>query len=220
MASTPMTYLAMVNKILTRMRENRVGSLSGASEYVQLVQLLVKESVDEVETAWSWNCLNNTVPLTLVGGTHTYSLPDLGDTFIVDTVWNDTKNYPINYPVTSDYINSQFGSTVTSAPANCGIYGVDSNGDPQLRFYPTPTDADTVTVYVKRNSTYTGADGDVILCPWMPVYLCTLWKAISERGEDGGLTLEEAYMNYQNILGSYIARDAALGHTNTVWYAD
>ena len=71
MASTPMTYLAMVNKILTRMRENRVGSLSGASEYVQLVQLLVKESVDEVETAWSWNCLNNTVPLTLVGGTHT-----------------------------------------------------------------------------------------------------------------------------------------------------
>jgi len=220
MASTPMTYLATVNKILTRMRENRVGSLSGASEYVQLVQLLVKEAVDEVETAWSWNSLNTTVPLTLVGGTHTYSLSDLGDSFIINSVWNDTKNYPINFPVTSDYINNQFGSTTSNAPSACGIYGVDTNGDPQLRFYPTPTDADSVTVYVKRNSIYTGADSDEILCPWEPVYLCTLWKAISERGEDGGLNLEEAYMNYQNILGSYIARDAALGHTNTVWYAD
>ena len=220
MASTPMTYLALVNKILTRMRENRVGSLSGASEYVQLVQLLVKEAVDEVETAWSWNSLNTTVPLTLVGGTHTYSLSDLGDSFIVNSVWNDTKNYPINFPVTSDYINNQFGSTTSNAPSACGIYGVDTNGDPQLRFYPTPTDADSVTVYVKRNSIYTGADSDEILCPWEPVYLCTLWKAISERGEDGGLSVEEAYMNYQNILGTYIARDAVLGHTNITWFVD
>ena len=220
MSSTPMTYLAMVNKILLRMRENQVSSLSGASEYVQLIQFLVKESVDEVETAWSWNSLNTTVPLTLVGGTHTYSLPDLGDTFIVSSVWNETKANPIDYPVTTDYINNQYGANTSSAPATCGIYGVDSNGDPQLRFYPTPSDADTVTVYVKKNSSYTGVDGDIILCPWMPVYLCTLWKAISERGEDGGLNLEEAYMNYQNILGSYIARDAALGHTNTIWYAD
>ncbi len=119
MASTPMTYLAMVNKILTRMRENRVGSLSGASEYVQLVQLLVKEAVDEVETAWSWNCLNTTVPLTLVGGTHTYSLSDLGDTFIVNSVWNDTKNYPINFPVTSDYINNQQPTQQPTTDGGC-----------------------------------------------------------------------------------------------------
>jgi hypothetical protein len=220
MASTPTTYLALVNKILLRMREQRVGSLSGASDYVQLIQLLVKEAVDEVETAWSWNCLNTTVPLTLVGGTSTYSLPDLGDSFIINTVWNDTKNYPIAYPVTSDVINSQYGTTTSSSPSYCGVYGVDSNGDPQLRFYPTPTDADTITVYVKRNSIYTGADTDVILSPYSPVYLCALWKAISERGDDGGLNLEEAYVNYQNILSTYIARDAALGHTNTMWYAD
>ena len=220
MASTPTTYLALVNKILLRMREQRVGSISGASDYVQLIQLLVKEAVDEVETAWSWNCLNTTVPLTLVEGTSTYSLPDLGDSFIINTVWNDTKNYPISYPVTSDAINSQFGTTTSSSPSYCGIYGVASNGDPQLRFYPTPADADTVTVYVKRNSIYTGADADIILSPYSPVYLCALWKAISERGDDGGLNLEEAYVNYQNILSTYIARDAALGHTNTMWYAD
>lgn len=220
MASTPMTYLAMVNKILTRMRENRVGSLSGASEYVQLVQLLVKEAVDEVETAWSWNCLNTTIPLTLVGGTHTYSLSDLGDSFIVTSVWNDTKNYPINFPVTSDFINTQFGTTSSSSPSACGIYGVDSNGDPQLRFYPTPSDADSVTVYVKQNSVYTGSDDDVILAPWEPVYQCAIWKAVSERGEDGGVSVEESYMTYQNILGTYIARDAALGHTNTTWFVD
>jgi hypothetical protein len=220
MASTPMTYLTMVNKVLTRMRENRVGSLSGAVEYVQLVQQLVKEAVDEVETAWSWNCLNTTVPLTLVGGTHTYSLSDLGDSFIVTTVWNDTKNYPIEFPVTSDYINSQFGATTSSSPAAAGIYGVDANGDPQIRFYPTPANADSVTVYVKRNSIYTGSDDDVILCPWNPVYHNAIWRAISERGDDGGANLEEMYMTYQNILGSYIARDAAFGHTNTTWFAD
>ncbi len=220
MASTPATYLATVNRVLARMREQQVGSLPSGSEYVTLIQNLVKESVEEVESAWQWNALNTTVPLTLVGGTSTYSLEDLGDSFIIDSVWNDTKNYPIHYPVTSSYINSQFGSTTTSSPSSCGIYGVDANGDPQLRFYPTPTDADSVTVYVKRRSIYTGQGEDVILCPVAPVYMGAIWRAVSERGDDGGAVLDEMYMQYQKTLGDYISMDAGLGHTQTDWVAD
>ena len=213
-----MTYLDVVNKVLLRLRESRVDSFT--SDYAQMIALFVKEAVDEVELAWSWNSLNTTVSLTLVGGTDTYSLTGLGNSFIVDLVWNNSKNYEILYPVPSNYINGRAGADTTTAPVVCGIYGVDSNGDPKLVFSPTPADADTVTVYAKTRSTYTGDPTDEILAPWEPVYYGALWRAMSEKGEDGGAMMDEIYAMFQKSLGDWIARDAALKHTNTTWYVD
>lgn len=212
-----MTYLDVVNKVLLRLRESRVDSFT--SDYAQMIALFVKEAVDEVELAWSWNSLNTTVSLALVGGTDTYSLTGLGNSFIVDLVWNETKNYKILYPVPSNYLNGQYTASTSSSPVACGIYGVDSSGDPNLVFYPAPADADSVTVYAKTRSTYTGATTDTILCPWEPVYYGALWRAISEKGEDGGAMMDEIYAMFQKSLGDWIARDAALKHTNTTWYA-
>lgn len=213
-----MTYLDVVNKVLLRLRESRVDSFT--SDYAQMIALFVKEAVDEVELAWSWNSLNTTVPLTLVSGQSSYTLDDLGDSFIIDLVWNTTKNYEIIYPVPSNYLNGQAVATTTSSPVACGIYGIGDNGDPNLVFTPTPTDADSVTVYVKKRSTYTGATSDEILCPWEPVYYGALWRAMSEKGEDGGAMMDEVYAMFTKSLGDWIARDAALQHTNTTWYVN
>ena len=90
------TFLQAVNRTLVKLRESEVSSLSGASEYVALVSAFVNEAVMDVASAWHWNALREVITVTTVAGTSTYSLTGAGEDFSIESVINDTSNFPLN----------------------------------------------------------------------------------------------------------------------------
>ena len=216
------TFLQAVNRVLVRLRESSVSTVSGASDYATLVAAFVNEAKEEVEAAWSWNCENTSQTLTMVAATHTYSLSSFDDEFSIQLVFNTTKNFYLRGPVTAaELVAASYLATGSANAASVwGLYGKDSSGYHQIRFYPTPTDADSITVLGKSRGSYLTLDADVIKVPWRPVVLGASLKAMSERGEDGGAPWDEANLAYEKALSDAIAHDANLGHTNKDWYVD
>ena len=214
-----LTFLQATNRVLTRLREDNVTTLTGADSYVALVAALVNEAKEEVESAWTWNSLIASLDITMVSGTANYSLTGWGDSFEVELAFNTTKNYYLQGPhQTADLIAAQnLQADVSVSSHRWTYYGKDSNGDPYIRFYPTPGDADTIQVVGRKNVAYMTDDADEITVPWRPVVLGAYLKAIAERGEDGGTNWAKAQMDYERALADAIGYDAALNHRSKDW---
>ena len=216
------TFLEATNRVLTRLRENSVSTLSGANNYVALIAAYVNEAKEEVEAAWNWNCEHTELNITLANGDNTYSLTNFGDEFKIELVFNTTKNFYLKGPYTTAELiaSAALASDNLSGPYTWGLVGKDSSGDPQIRLYPTPVDTDNLLVVAKVKGSYLTSDTDEIKVPWRPVVLCAYLKAVGERGEDGGISYEEAYLAYERALADAIGYDAAAGHTVRDWVAD
>ena len=50
-----LTFLQVVNRVLTKLRQDTINTFSGAGDYVKLIGALVNEAVEEVDAAWDWN---------------------------------------------------------------------------------------------------------------------------------------------------------------------
>ena len=76
------TALSSVNKVLTRLRESAVTSSTFPSNiYAQLILQFLNETKQEVENAWDWTILRQTISITTVIGTNTYSITGAGQRF-------------------------------------------------------------------------------------------------------------------------------------------
>lgn len=220
--SGQITFLQAVNRVLRRLREKQVTTVSGASAYVELIKEFVNESVQEVEAAWQWNSKHSVLQLTMVPGTNVYSLTGFGDEFVIQLVYNTTKNFPVKGPYRTDYLVATAYSSIdtTSAAWSFTFYGKDSNGDPQIRVYPTPGEPDVWEVHAKIRTGYLVSDSDVIHVPWRPVVLGAVVKAVSERGEDGGAAWDEVNRSYELALADAIGYDANGDHSSKDWCVD
>ena len=67
------TYLDLVNDVLVRLREAQVSSVS-QNGYSSLVGALVNDAKREVEDAWNWDVLRDTVSFTTQQGTFNYNI--------------------------------------------------------------------------------------------------------------------------------------------------
>jgi hypothetical protein len=66
-----MTYLELVNNVLKRLRERTVNAVS-ESAYSELIGVLVNDAKSEIENAWNWSALRNTLTLTTSSGVFNY----------------------------------------------------------------------------------------------------------------------------------------------------
>lgn len=215
-----MTYLELVNGVLTRMREETVTTLAGADDpVVQIVADFINDAKRTVEDSHTWNALRNEWTFTTVDGTALYPLTNAGNYAIIEWIdgndGSELKNRSLR-----DIKRLKAQGDDGTAVLYYAVNGQDANGDVQLEVYPTPsTNVVTYTVGGFSRSEDLSADNDVLAVPSKPVIYIALANALRERGEVGGQTASEIFALASNYLSDAIALDANNSHLDNIWYS-
>ena len=202
-----MTYLELVNAVLKRLREDEVSTVT-ASNYSKLIGSYVNDAKMDVENAYAWNALSDTLTVTTGTGIFNYTLVGSGQRFQVIDVWNNTtnekfflKNMPVSW-MTKMLLDE---SPDRDSPTYFSFNGEDSNGDTQVDLYPIPDGAYQLFFNITKPQAELVSNEDRLLVPSLPVIMGAYARALAERGEDAGIGSGDAFMFYQRALGDCIA---------------
>jgi len=200
-----MTYLQLINNVLIRLRETQV-STNNETTYSTLIGLFVNDAKRQIEDAFSWNVLGQTVTITTVAATYIYSMTGAGQKFQVQDVINTTSNIGlqnISFVEMNRYQN--LVPTTNGIPQYYAFDGVDGNGDTKVVLYPRPDGVFNIPFSLTVPQATLAADGTSVLVPDTLVVQNAYARALVERGEDGGLSSSEAYQLYRGMLADQIA---------------
>ena len=213
-----MTYLEIVNKVLVRLRENEVTSLTENS-YSKLIADLVNVVKREIENAWNWDALRETLTLTTAADLFNYVLTGFGTTSRVLNVFNDTDDVHMYYR-SSKWFDTQFRMVDTVQKDGPMYYNWNgtSNGDLQVDVYPVPDGVYKLRFNIAKQQDDLSAATDVLLIDANLLIEGVVARAISERGDDGGFMDQEA--RYKNMLADFIAIEAGRNPDEVTWYAE
>jgi len=212
-----MTYLELVNNILRRLRERTVSTVDETS-YSTLIGVLINDAKSEVENAWNWSALRNTLTLTTSSGVFNYELNGTGNNFSVMDVVSEEGNFFMEYRTQHDFNQFYLNQTPTSGiPRYYNFNGVSSDGDTLVDLYPKPDNEYTIYFNIIQRTTNLTADDDKVVVPSQPVLLLAYAKAVEERGEDGGMSSTSAYATAARILNDAITQDAQRHSEELEW---
>lgn len=213
-----MTYLELVNAVLCRLRESQVGSVA-SSTYATLIGKFVNEAKRQVEDAWNWDALNETLTVTTASGTSNYTVTGIGRRF-KDVTVNDATNDATLRNVPAQWIRDQqqLGPAQNASPCYYAWNGTNGT-DSKIELFPTPNGTYTIYVNAYVPQADLSADTDVLTIQSEAVIAGAYARALVERGEDGGLASSEAYGLYKGILGDQIAIEASRQYENSEWVA-
>ena len=200
-----MTYLQLINNVLIRLRETQV-STNNETAYSTLIGLFVNDAKRQIEDAFSWNVLGQTVTITTVAATYIYSMTGAGQKFQVQDAINTTSNIglqTISFVEMNRYQN--LVPTTNGIPQYYAFDGVDGNGDTKVVLYPRPDGVFNIPFSLTVPQATLAADGTSVLVPDTLVVQNAYARALVERGEDGGLNSSEAYQLYRGMLSDQIA---------------
>lgn len=220
-----LNYLQLVNKVLIKLREDETLSVDDTS-YTRLIGQFVNEAKDEVEAAWNWASLRQTINITATADTRIYGLsvttasqlirvaecPRLPMAFAItsDTPIHNhlqMQQQPIDYIVREQLI-SNFQLTEPN-PTTFGLEGV--NGNWSAQFIAAPTDLTNGAgwrFFFKVPQDELSGDSDGMLAPWRPVVALATMYALNERGEEIGEPGNIAEQKYKNALSYAISMEA------------
>ena len=212
-----MTYLQLVNNVLKRLRERTISTVE-ENTYSTLISLFVNDAKEEIENAWSWSALRETLTVTTVADTFNYELNGTQNRLTVLDALNDSENYFLQYKEAHEMNNLFLNSTPSKAsPTYYSFNGISSDGDTLVDLYPIPNGVYTLRFNViKRTSDLTN-DSDILTIPSQPVVHLAYAKAVEERGEDGGVSGVSAYRTAERALSDAIALDAAKHPEEVIW---
>lgn len=201
-------FLQLTNSVLNRLREDEATSVNDNS-YTKLVARWVNDAKRQVEDAYNWNSLSETLTAVTADGIFNYVLDGTGQRFRVIDVLNDTSNCFVNNAPTR-WMDEKFLLTTAQkgAPKYYNFNGTNSDGDTQVDLYPIPDGVYNIRFNVIRPQVELVADADVLLVPHEPVIMGAYARAIAERGEDGGISTNEAYGLYKQSLADAISLES------------
>jgi len=224
------TYLSAVNSVLRRLREREATSVNNTT-YSRLVGELVNDVKREVEDAWNWTHLKNTIQVETEQGVFRYSLTGstrrfrlISDYLNRPSVFNDTEDVYLQKSPSTRWMSRQLNhdDVTENQPQWFEFNGFDDDGDVVVDFYPIPDKAYTINFDViipQEDFNTNGTDDDTIIqCPVQPIVLGSWSRAIYERGEDNGYLSDLAYRDYQTALADAIAHDANNTSDEPNWY--
>lgn len=204
------SYLDLVNDVLIRMREPTVTAVS-ENVLSSLIGKFINDAKRQVEDAYNWNALTQTLTADTTDGVFNYALVGTGSRFKVIDVYDNTNRVHL-YPRTSSQMTSLFISSPTpqnGVPIYYNFNGIDDNGDTQVDIYPIPDAVYTIffNLYVPQDAL--SSDGEKMLVPDAPVVLLALARALVDRGEDQSLGSSEAYAIYKAALSDAISIESS-----------
>ncbi len=203
-----MTYLQLINDVLIRLRETQV-STANETNYSTLIGKFVNDAKRQIEDAYAWNVLGQTVTFPTVAGTYIYSMTGAGQKFQVMDAINPTSNVGLtNISFVEMNRFQNFITPVTGIPQAYSFDGVDGNGDTKVVLYPRPDNVYTITFSLTIPQATLSSDSTSVLVPDVLVAQNAFARALVERGEDGGLASSEAYQLYRSMLSDYIALES------------
>ena len=213
-----MTYLQMVNGVLTRLREDNVTTVDGNDDVVVLlVKDFINDAKRQIENAHTWTALATEWDFTTVASDPHVVLTNSATSCIIDYIYDD-NGVELNQADRA-YVrkqSKQAGSTTNTPRVFC-IDSTDANGDLKLKLFPTPKEAEDYTVYGFKGSDDLVADQDTCrIAPLAIVYMATAMAA-RERGEVGGQTPNELLALAKEYLLSAIAQDATNSDLENIW---
>lgn len=211
-----MTYLEIVNKVLIRLREPTVTSVQ-ENPYSQLIGEFVNITKREVEDAYNWSALRSSISITTTPDIYSYVLTDSTTRLRIFDVHDDTNDAELRYQ-TTNWFNRMFQSNAPTRtkPMYYNLNGVSTNGDHQVDLFPIPDGAYTIRFNIYKPQPDLVEDLDVIQVPYQIVVEGALARAISERGDDGGYTEQEA--RYRSVASDLIAIEAGNRPDEQIWY--
>ena len=200
-----MTYLELINDVLVRLRETTV-STTTETTYSTLIGKFVNDAKSQIEDAFSWNALGQTITVTTTASTASYSLTGAGQKFQVMDVINTTSNVGLtNISFVDMNRKLNFTPLVNSIPTEFAFDGVDASYDTKVNLYPIPDGAYTIKFALTVPQATLSSGSTVVLVSDVLVAQNAYARALVERGEDGGLSSSEAYLLYKSMLSDQIA---------------
>ena len=200
-----MTYLELINDVLVRLRETTV-STTTETTYSTLIGKFVNDAKRQIEDAFSWNALGQTITVTTTASTASYSLTGAGQKFQVMDVINTTSNVGLtNISFVDMNRKLNFTPLVNSIPTEFAFDGVDASYDTKVNLYPIPDGAYTIKFALTVPQATLSSGSTVVLVSDVLVAQNAYARALVERGEDGGLSSSEAYLLYKSMLSDQIA---------------
>lgn len=212
-------FLELTNDVLIRLREPEASSVSD-NAYVKLIARYVNDSKRQVEDAYNWNALSETLSATTGADVFNYVLQGTGQRFRVIDVLNDTSNFVMRN-ATTRWMNDMFliATPAKGAPYYYNFNGTDENGDTQVDLFPIPNGVYNIRFNVIRPQVELVANSDKLLVPHEPVILGALARAQAERGEDGGVQSAETYALFKQSLADAIGLESARYFEEEAWYS-
>ena len=213
------TFLQLVNSVQRRLRETVTASVTTTS-YSTLLGDFVNEAKREVEDAWNWNCLRDTIIVSTVASTPAYVLTNARNRFRVLDVYNDTTNHILKPIRSLDQTINLIGggSSQTGLPTKYSFNG-EFQGDPIIDLFPVPDGVYAVNFNLVIPQADLLLSEEELIVPAEPVILGAYLKALGERGEDTGDGYARALQAYTMALSTAIAQDESRLPGETTFYA-
>jgi hypothetical protein len=203
-----MTYLELVNDVLTRLRETNVSTVSETA-YSALVGKFVNDAKRQIEDAYTWNVLNQTITVTTTSGTSSYSLTGAGQKFRMNDAINTTSVITLDNIAVSDMNRKlNFGTPSQSIPSEFCFNGVDGSGDTKIDLFPVPDGVYTLLFDLTIPQATLSSDGTTVKVLDYLVTQSAYARGLIERGEDGGTASSEAYALFRGMLSDAIAMES------------
>lgn len=212
------TYLDLVNDVLIRMREPEVTTVN-ENTLSKLVGRLVNDAKRQVEDAYAWNALTDTLIIETTANTYGYVLTGSGTRFKVIDAQDNTNKSVINALSTKLMSQYLLNNTSPGNPMYYNFNGIHSTGDTKVDFYPVPNEGLTLYFNLYIPQAELTSDTTTMLVPREPVVLGAFARALVERGEDGGLNSSEAYGLYKASLADAIAIESSRYVEEETWEA-
>ena len=210
-----MTYLELVNNVLSRLREPIIPSvLVSEDPVVNVVKSLVNDARRYVENAHRWNATRQVWIFPTELGVDSYVLSDTSNGCVVDKVM--VNNQEIRQYDMKAMVNAM---PSTGLPYRYAFDGTDNDGNISMMLAPMPEPGLSVQVLGHCSLPDLHDDTDVLRLPAQPVLYYALALAARERGEVGGQTATELMGMAQGYIRDAVAIDANLSPTETTWVA-
>lgn len=200
-----MNYIQIVNSVLRRLRETEVSSVAD-NAYSKLIGEFVNDAKRQVEDAYPWNALSDTLTAVTGADIFNYVLVGSGQRFRIIDVLNDTSNSTLlNAP--TKWMDERFLLTGAQkgSPRYYNFNGTNEDGDTQVDLYPIPDGIYDIRFNIIKPQVPLDADADKLLVPHEPVIFGATARAMAERGEDGGIASGEMYGLYRQSLADAVA---------------
>ena len=210
-----MTYIEIVNSVLVRLREEKVDTVE-ENEYSSLIAQLVNVAKRDVENAYNWEALRNTIHLiTAVDTFHYELLNTTTDARTIDAYNYTNKNW-LNLK-TSEWMDKMFAydDVTKGSPQSYAWNGVTVNGNLEVDIYPIPDKIEKLRFNMTVPQKDLVLDGDKLYVSSMLVIENALARAIEERGEDGGSSNQQ--QRYQSLLADAISMESSRKPMETIW---